>query len=501
MSPPSGQRASLRRALFALLAVAVTSAALLVLADRLSDNDPPRLSPGTGIAAGESDDVVDPLAWSEGREDELVAAAQRGFAHPLYALVPGGAIASAERTARYRPLIDEAADGTDIDPDDLEALVYLESAGRPTAAADPQFVGAVGLTQILAETGENLLDMRTDPARARSITRSIRRAQRRGDTELVRRLEARRRAADERFDPPKALAGAVRYLEFARGELGRDDLALASYHAGVGNIQNVVAAYGQGDDVSYAQLYFDTTPVHNEAAYERLAGLGDDSPTYLWRIGAAKEIMRLHREDPDALREQAALQTAKNSSEEVLWPEVSTPRYTSAAQLRESYDNGTLRALSPDLLGAEGVRIDPQMGELAPRRDLSRRLFRGLRPEALAVLVTLGAGVREISGATKPISVTSTVRDQRYQDLLTGVNAQATRDYSLHTTGYAFDILRSFSGTRQEDAFWFMLRRLQAHDMIAWLPEFGAAHIVAGPRAEALLPILDSEAERVAEQD
>ncbi len=499
MSPPRGQRASLRRALFALLAVACALAAFLVLADRLSDDDPPRLSPGTGVAAGESDDVVDPLAWDADREDELVAAASRGFAHPLYTLVPNGAVASAERTARYRELIEDLTADTDIDPDDLEALVYLESAGRPTAAADPQFVGAVGLTQILAETGANLLDMRTDPRQARSITRSIRRAQRRGDAEAVRLLEARRRTVDERFDPAKALAGTIRYLEFARGELGREDLALASYHAGVGNIQNVVKAYGQGDDVSYAQLYFDTSPVHNEAAYARLADLGDDSSTYLWRIGAAKEIMRLHREDPDALREQAALQTAKNSSEEVLWPEGSTPQYTSAAQLRASYEDGTLRRLPADLLAAEGVRIDPQMGELAPRRDLSRRLFRGLRPEALAVLVTIGAGVQEISGARKPISVTSTVRDERYQELLTGVNAQATREYSLHTTGYAFDILRSFSGTRQEDAFWFMLRRLQAHDMIAWLPEFGAAHITVSERAEALLPLLDEESERVAD--
>lgn len=500
MSDPASPRATLRRALFALVAVAVAFAALLALADRLSDSDPPRLSPGTGIASGESDDQVDPLAWDAGREDEFVAAAARGFAHPLYTQVPGGAVASAARTARYRALIEEVTEGTDVDPDDLEALVYLESAGRPTAAADPRFVGAVGLTQILAETGENLLDMRVDPAAARSLTRRIRRAAQRGDDDGVRALEARRRAVDERFDPPKALAGTVRYLEFAREQLGRDDLALASYHAGVGNLQNALRDYDGGDEVSYAQLYFDTSPVNNPRAYRRMAALGDDSSTYLWRLGAAREIMRLHREDRDELRRLARLQTAKNSSEEVLWPAGSTRRYGSAAELRADYADGTLRRLPADLLRAQGVRIDPQMGELAPRRDLSRRLFRGLRPEALAVLVTIGAGVQEISG-TQPISVTSTVRDQRYQDLLTGVNAQATREYSLHTTGYAFDILRRFRSERQEDAFWFMLRRLQALDMIAWLPEFGAAHITVGPRAEALLGTLDAEEERVQDGD
>lgn len=493
---PTSQRAALRRALIALVAVAVVFAGLLSLADRLSDSDPPRLSPGTGIASGESDEQVDPLAYDPDRQDEFVAAAERGFAHPLYTRVPGGAVASAERTARYRQLIEQVTDGTDVDPDDLEALVYLESAGRPTAAADPTYEGAVGLTQIVAQTGDDLLDMRVDPRAARTLTRRIRRAARRGDTAAVRELEAQRRAVDERFDPPKALQGTVRYLEFAREELGREDLTLASYHAGVGNLQNALKAYGEGDDVPYAQLYFDTSPVHNPKAYRRMAALGDDSATYLWRLGAAREIMRLYREDRAELRRQARLQTAKNSAEEVLWPAGSTKRYRTAAQLRASYEDGDLRRLPADLLRAEGVRIDPQMGELAPRRNLSRRLFRGLRPEALAVLVTIGAGVQEVS-RTRPVSVTSTVRDQKYQDLLTGVNAQATREYSLHTTGYAFDILRRFRSERQEDAFWFMLTRLQALDMIAWLPEFGAAHITAGPRADALLPVLDAEEERL----
>ena len=51
-------------------------------------------------------------------------------------------------------------------------MVFLESAGRPDAAADPKLEGAVGLTQILAETGRNLLGMTVDPAGARRIGRS-----------------------------------------------------------------------------------------------------------------------------------------------------------------------------------------------------------------------------------------------------------------------------------------------------------------------------------------
>ena len=38
----------------------------------------------------------------------------------------------------------------------------------------------------------------------------------------------------------------MRYLQFARKQLGRDDLAVASYHMGVGNVQTALKAYGEG---------------------------------------------------------------------------------------------------------------------------------------------------------------------------------------------------------------------------------------------------------------
>ena len=40
------------------------------------------------------------------------------------------------------------------------------------------------------------------------------------------------------------------YLAFARGELsGRLDLAVASYHMGVGNLQGVLSRFDEGDDL------------------------------------------------------------------------------------------------------------------------------------------------------------------------------------------------------------------------------------------------------------
>jgi hypothetical protein len=130
------------------------------------------------------------------------------------------------------------------------------------------------------------------------------------------------------------------------------------------------------------------------------------------------------------------------------------------------------------------------MGELAGRLRRSRATYRGLRPAALALLVVLGAGTKEISGS-EPLRLTSTVRDQRYQRLLVDRNGEATRNYSLHTTGWAFDVLRRYRSRAQAQAFEFMLGRLQSLDLIAWVREPAAIHVTVSARAEALLGVLD----------
>ena len=109
---------------------------------------------------------------------------------------------------------------------------------------------------------------------------------------------------DERFDPAKALAATGRYLKQAKDEFGREDLAVVSYHMGIGNLQSVLGAYGD-DGASYAQLYFDASPDSHARAYRMLYGLGDDSKTYYWRVLASREVMRLYRDDRSKLERLA----------------------------------------------------------------------------------------------------------------------------------------------------------------------------------------------------
>ena len=200
--------------------------------------------------------------------------------------------------------MEKAAAEAGVDPDLIEGMVLLESAGRPGRAASDDLESAAGLTQILAQTATGLLGMHVDVAASERLTRKLGRA--RGPRQADR-IRAQRAQVDERFDPAKALAATGRYLKQAKDEFGREDLAVVSYHMGIGNLQSVLGAYGD-DGASYAQLYFDTSPDSHARAYRMLYALGDDSKTYYWRVLASREVMRLYRDDRAKLERLAELQ-------------------------------------------------------------------------------------------------------------------------------------------------------------------------------------------------
>src|SRR5256714_1274944 len=185
-----------RRRLALVLATAL--AVGIVIGLLLSRGGDHGLAPGRGPAN-------DPLAYRPGTESMLEARAAAGLSHVLYAKSPGGATATAARVARFRPLIEATARRYGADPDMLEAIVFLESAGRPEARAGNDLRGAVGLTQILAQTGTGLLHMHVDLPRSLTLTRQIGLAFVKGRRGQIARLRAQRRRADERFDPAKSL--------------------------------------------------------------------------------------------------------------------------------------------------------------------------------------------------------------------------------------------------------------------------------------------------------
>ena len=490
--PEAPRRRRLRGRAIALIAAAV-GAVLIVIAVVLATGG------GGGSASNSAQPLVPhsraeggsfgPLRYDRAHNATFERRAAAGFAHPLYAKSPGGVAATVQRVERWRPRIERAAAAAGIDADTLEAIVFLESAGDPNAMAGPDPHAAAGLTQILPGTATQLLGMHVNLPASIRITKELSRAQRKARAALVAKLLRDRQRVDDRFDPNKALSGTARYLRQSRSHFPRKDLAVEAYHMGIGNLQQVLSAFGGGDDTPYAQLYFDGSPARHPAAYAKLFSLGDDSATYWFRVLAAKEIMRLARTDPAELQRRVTLQTQKNSSENVLHPPGQTTVFATPSDLKQAVARRVLLPLDARLLLRAGVRVDPHMGELAPKLGQKPALYRALRPEALAVLAYVGAGVHAFVGRGA-LTVTSTARDSRYQQLLLGMNLEATPNYSLHTTGYAFDIARHYTAPRQAYAFQFFLDRLQALNLIAWVREPGAIHITASRDAAALEPAL-----------
>ena len=414
-------------ALGAIVVLIAAAGAWFALRDRgLPAADPP---------AALDAEAPDPFAYTDARREEFERRATAGFAHVVYAKSPGGVVATGARVAAYRPQIEQVAADSGVPAETLEAIVFLESAGRPSAAADPKLEGAVGLTQILAETGQNLLGMRVDPAAARKLTRRIDRAERRGQTGRADRLRARRRKVDQRFDPGASLRATARYLNLAKGQLrGRDDYAVAGYHMGIGNLQSVLRDYGE-DPGSYTALYFGSTPASQAGG---LPAPGRPRRRLLHLPVAGQGVRVDHAPLPPGPRRRWSARTSSSGPRTRprrcctprATPSPSGPRTTSRPPI------ATARcARSPNAPVRLGLRRDRQMGELARKLEQPRRLYRGLRPEAYALAAYLARMTRQAGGGRSPLTVTSTVRDREYQRVLIGRNREATQNYSLHTTG------------------------------------------------------------------
>jgi hypothetical protein len=475
---PPKRSPRLRRRIRLVVALAGLALVVVVLVSALGGGSlpaPPK--PGTARAAS----GADLFAYDASREAEFVDRAATGNANPLFVKSPGGALATAARVAAYRPVIDRVTAGTGIDPNLLEALVFVESAGRPDAIAGPDVADAAGLTQILAQTGQSLLHMNINLARSRTLTDEMDAIAAGTRTGSLATLAARRAAIDARFDPAAELAATVRYLQLAERQFGRQDLAITSYHMGIGNLRQVLDDYDSGRAVPYAQLYFDTAPNRHAAAYQLLASLGDDSSLYYWRVLGAVQIMHLWRTDRAALSRLANLQTEYDGGAAALAPPATTSSFSDPSALATAYQLHRLVPL-PTNAAALGLAINPQMSAGASQLGAPPSLYRGLRPVALRMLIEIAAQVRALSGVRAPLHVYSTVADARFQ-------RQQQLYYPPATSGYSFAITRRYSGGgAQAAAFQAVLDRLASLNLITWVRWPPTIEITVAPDAAGWQP-------------
>ena len=468
MPPTLNRRARARRRLrLALAGVAVIVIVVVVLVvtgggSGLSGAPPAGDAPETGAGGL--------FHYDASNSAEYVARATAGNGQVLFSKSPGGAVATAARVAAFAPMIERAVAGTDIPATAIEGLVFLESAGLPDAAVADNPANAAGLTQILPSTATSLLHMHVDLTASRRLLAEIAQTH---DAAKLRSLQRRLEAADQRFDPAAALAGTVRLLQqFETMFGGRLDLAVAAYHMGPGNMQQILADYDGGTVVPYVQLYFDTAPDHNESAYRLLSSLGDDSSLYWWRVLGAEQIMHLYRTNRPTLRRLQTLETSDAAGGSVLHPPGRAPRYASPGDLQAAYTSRGLVPL-PRNSTALGLAYDASIGSQA---TAPRSLYEGLNPVAIKLLIRTAAAVRTLSGGQAPLHVASAVADGKY------LAAQGVYD-PMAQTGFGFQIARRYRSDAQAGAFQAVLDRLQSLNLIAWAPVGSVIEITAASDA------------------
>ena len=371
----------------------------------------------------------------------------------------GDVFDTAARVVQWHPQIVRAARVAGVDPNVLEAIVFVESSGRPSVTDG----AAVGLTQLKPAIARRY-GLHVDTRHAGVLNRRIARS---WSPAHIRQLAHWRSRYDERYAPATELRASARYLAAAETALGRDDLAVEAYHVGIPALNGIHS--------SYSSLWFRTQSVD----------------TYAFRVLAAERLMRMYRHEPSALRFEAEQQARKNSAEECLHPYGTTHHFDTPAQILRAELRHTLKMIPVDTRETH-IAVSGTLGQEARKLGRARRLYRALRPQALDVLLYIGARVHDLSGARKALLLTSAVRDSRYQRVLQHVNVNAARSYSMHTTGFAFDIARVYANDRQAHAFQRVLDELQGANAIAYIREAAAIHIAVATDAPAKLKLLET---------
>ena len=225
--------------------------------------------PRRPAADGRAAPLPDPFAWDPEREDEFVRArrgrhqppALRALARRRGARPRSGSRAGARRSRR-------AAQRGGRRPRHARGRSCSSRApGAPTRSpSDTE--GAVGLTQILAETGQNLLGMQVDVAAQRAAdARRIDRERLRGHDAEVAALAARARRGRRALRPREgARRRPARYLKLAqrRASAARTS-RFVSYHMGIGQPRRACCAPTARTTRPGRSVYFDSTPARHAA--------------------------------------------------------------------------------------------------------------------------------------------------------------------------------------------------------------------------------------------
>ena len=278
--------------------------------------------------------------------------------------------------------------------------MFVESAGRPDVIAGTDPADAAGLTQILAQTGQSLLGMHIDLARSRRLTDQIGRAGGGGRANARSGSSASAPEIDDRFDPRLALAATVRYLKLAEQHFGRADLAVVSYHMGIGNLQQVSTTTTAA--IPSPTPSCTSTPRPTTTARHTSCSPGSETTRRCTTGGCWARCRSCACTAPTGAPWQGS---PRSKSTPTRTRTCSTRRtdgvFADPNALYDAYHSRALVRLPSDPARL-GLATAPSIGRAPARHRRAAALYHGLRPAALDMLVELAARVRRCPAARRP---------------------------------------------------------------------------------------------------
>lgn len=429
-----------------------------------------------------------------------------------------------------------------------EADLLLESGGDPDAVSPSQ---AVGVAQWLAGTANanglpvNLKESRrlsakitplkwkiawctyltgpnADPAApgAPAVTPAEAAAQLPALRSELEMLRAKRRRADARYDPRKAIFAQTRYLLRLYPRFPSPDWLFQAYHGGEAGVQRTLRKYlgnawpgsaaaairfgRHGQPLRYEDLYFSTTPRTRRDAFSYLYGRSDDHRYYWWKLRTSQEAVALYRRAPAAFQRQWEAFFPGRSKEAVWYPDAPAEALADLAALQAACASRRLVPVGPRAEYA--IRPAP----LAPQ---AAQWYAALRPEAAGALRLVTAAYRQAGGDGR-LQVGDMALTQEYvaqakalhpppppkgliwppdPDAQTLPGGGPPADFDYHTTGLAFDLLRP-ADSRQRKILEYALGALQDRQIVLWVDAKDRGerryHVVPNPRyAQALAKV------------
>jgi hypothetical protein len=195
---------------------------------------------------------------------------------------------------------------------------------------------------------------------------------------------------------------------------------------------------------------------------ETLTGLENETASLRRELSSAGKRERARR-----ARLQSQIREKERAAKGEQEREEQIDSYYGDAQSRQQLfsDYETLERLAKSYSDHPYTITDPRS-----RQEMKVRMLSSLRPEALKVLEEVAASYRQ--KFERPLPVTSLVRPDEYQHLLSRVNPNATLiETPPHSTGLAFDILYRYMTAEEQAYVMADLARLEDEGRIEVLRE------------------------------